>query len=229
MTSPESGPPSARAGSARRRIVLVIAAVAIAILAANLFSGWLLDRIEMDITPRNEPMIHRIILTSAFLYAFLIALPFVPGVEIGIALIVMFGADLAFLVYIFTVVGLTGGFLVGRTIPQAALARAAAAVSLKRTARLIERLEPLSRQQRLELLVANAPTRIVPMLLKYRYLALAISVNIPGNAIIGGGGGIALIAGMTRLFSIPGFLLTIAIAVSPVPILISVLGTDFLR
>lgn len=36
-----------------------------------------------------------------------------------------------------------------------------------------------------------------------RYVALAVLLNIPGNVVIGGGGGIAFAAGMTRLFSFP--------------------------
>jgi hypothetical protein len=47
-----------------------------------------------------------------------------------------------------------------------------------------------------------------------------VLINLPGNMLVGGGGGIALVAGMTRLFSWPAFLLTVAVAVAPVPLLI---------
>lgn len=47
-----------------------------------------------------------------------------------------------------------------------------------------------------------------------------VGLNLPGNALIGGGGGIALMAGMSRLFSFPLFLLSLTVAVSPVPLAI---------
>jgi hypothetical protein len=228
MTVPGKDAPRTWISRPQWRVVIVITAIVAVILAANVLSGWLLDQIEMEVTPKNEPMVHQIIIAAAIIYAFLIALPYVPGIEIGIALMVMFGADLAFLVYVFTVAGLIGGFVIGRVIPQSALRRFASALSLTRVARLIETMEPLERRQRLALLARNAPTKMVPTLLKYRYLALAVGLNIPGNAVIGGGGGIALMAGVTRLFSVPGFIATIAVAVSPVPILIGIFGIGFL-
>jgi len=53
-------------------------------------------------------------------------------------------------------------------------------------------------------------------------------VNLPGNILIGGGGGISLIAGASRLFSLPGFLTTIALAVSPLPLAILFFGKEIL-
>jgi hypothetical protein len=59
------------------------------------------------------------------------------------------------------------------------------------------------------------------VLLRYRYLALALAVNLPGNVILCGGGGIALMAGLSRLFDPLPFLLTILLAVLPVPMFFS--------
>lgn len=95
-----------------------------------------------------------------------------------------------------------------------------------KVSRLVAKLAPLTMEQRLALLLSNAPAKIVPVLIRYRYIAVAVALNIPGNAVIGGGGGISLMAGMSRLFSFPGFLMTLAIAVSPVPILILIYGAD---
>jgi hypothetical protein len=66
-----------------------------------------------------------------------------------------------------------------------------------------------------------------PFLVRHRFIALAIVLNIPGNIIIGGGGGIAMIAGMSGLYSLPRYLLTVAIAVAPIPFVISL--TEFWR
>jgi hypothetical protein len=57
---------------------------------------------------------------------------------------------------------------------------------------------------------------------------LAIVLNLPGNIVIGGGGGIALMAGASRLYSVPGFLVTIVLAVAPVPLAILVFGKEIL-
>ena len=51
-------------------------------------------------------------------------------------------------------------------------------------------------------------------------LAIAILVNLPGNYILGGGGGIAIACGTRRRISWKGFLVTIILAVSPVPLLV---------
>jgi len=47
---------------------------------------------------------------------------------------------------------------------------------------------------------------------------VAAAFNIPGNALIGGGGGIALVAGMSGLFRLPTYILMVAIAISPIPL-----------
>jgi hypothetical protein len=48
---------------------------------------------------------------------------------------------------------------------------------------------------------------------------IAIMLNLPGNALIGGGGGIGLIAGMSRLYPFPKFILLVSLAVTPLPLL----------
>ena len=74
------------------------------------------------------------------------------------------------------------------------------------------------------MLVAQSPKQFIPILLRHRYLAIAIALNTPGNALIGGGGGIALLAGASGLFSFWGFLLVLAVAVLPVPLLVMIVG-----
>ena len=68
----------------------------------------------------------------------------------------------------------------------------------------------------------GAPPRWLALLSAHRYLELAVSLNLPANAVVGGGGGgggIALLCGMSGQFARWAYLLTIAIATSPVPIL----------
>ncbi len=65
-------------------------------------------------------MIHGIILISLIVYTVFIAIPFVPPVEVGWGLMLLPGADLAPLVYLFTIVGMSRLFGICRfvlTIP----------------------------------------------------------------------------------------------------------------
>jgi hypothetical protein len=206
-----------------------IAALVALIWAANQMTHQLAEALDFQIRPSNEDAIHRAITTAALLYAVLLALPFVPGAEIGIALMATLGPPIAFLVYVCTVAGLTTGFLVGRLIPIAGLIRLARAMDLRKIAVLLEKMAPLDQSGRLALLAGNAPNRFVPILLRYRHVGLGILFNTPGNFIIGGGGGISLLAGVSGLFSVLGFLLTVMISVSPVPIAVLFIGSEFLR
>jgi hypothetical protein len=99
---------------------------------------------------------------------------------------------------------------------------------MTRAAAFLKSIEKLDGQQRLQVLIEKAPIRFLPFLLRHRYLSLAVALNLPGNFIVGGGGGIALFAGISRLFSVPAFILTVALAVSPVPLAVFLLGRHVL-
>lgn len=208
-------------------IVKVVFLLAL-LIAANILARDYMEVLHFPIRPGNEDTVHRTIMVSATLYALLLAVPFVPGAEIGVGLLVMLGPPIALLVYLCTVFGLSLSFVLGRLIPLAVLARLAKDFKLDRTSNLLKSIEPLSKKQRLSYLANKAPKRFLPLLLRYRYLALAFALNIPGNYLIGGGGGIALFAGVSRLYSVPGFLVTIVLSVAPVPIAVLLFGTDFL-
>jgi len=51
-----------------------------------------------------------------------------------------------------------------------------------------------------------------------------LAINLPGNMILGGGGGLALMAAMSRMFSIQEYLLMVAVAVLPVPLFLMACG-----
>jgi hypothetical protein len=201
-------------------------ALLVALLVGASYAGrWLLGQFDPHITPASEPMLHRMIMTALALYVLLMMLPFVPGVEIGLALMVMFGAKIVPIVYLATVLALTLAFLFGRLVPQHAIAATLETLRLRRAGTLLRRLEPLGSHQRLEFLLQNTSTRVVPFLLRHRFVALAVALNMPGNALIGGGGGISLVAGFSRLFTLPHYALTVAVAVSPVPLAILLTGS----
>lgn len=213
---------------ARRRwkVLFRIALIVTFLVCVNYLVQWLGAQLQVEVGPRNEHIVHRIIIASILIYTLLIAIPFVPSIEIGLGLILMLGADLAPLVYLFTVFGLSLSFVVGCMIPESGLQKFFDDLSLRKASRLIERLRNLDTDERLALLVSHAPAKFLPTLLRHRYVAVAVALNIPGNTIIGGGGGISLIAGMSRLFRFWQFLLMLAIAVAPVPVIIVLYGTD---
>ena len=210
-----------------RGIVKILVLAALLVLL-NFVARDAFEALDFKIRPGNEDAVHRTIMASAALYALLLAVPFVPGAEIGIALMVMLGPPIAVLVYLCTVAGLSLSFVLGRLIPHRVLARTARDFRLEQTARLLEAIEPLNRNQRLDLLISISSKRLLPWLLRYRYLALAVALNVPGNYLVGGGGGIALVAGASRVYTIPGFLLTVLLAVSPVPLAVLIFGTGIL-
>jgi len=159
-----------------------------------------------------------IVFASAALYAVLMALPFMPAIEVGLTLMSMLGAGGIVLVYLCTVLALSLSFLAGRLLPTHYVAHALGRLRLGRARKLVEDLEPLGAEERLRFLARSAPSRIVPSLLHHRYLVLAVLLNLPGNAVIGNGGGIALIAGMSRLYPFPRYVLSVCVAISPVPL-----------
>jgi hypothetical protein len=160
-------------------------------------------------------------MTATVVYVVLMAMPFMPAAEIGFSMLVIFGARISFLVYVSTVVALTLAYLAGRLLPAELAAKAFGLMGLMKAQQFVARLAPLSAQDRLALLVRDPPAPWAPNLVRHRYLALAVLLNLPGNIVIGGGGGIALLAGMTRLFPFPAYLGTVALAVAPVPLIVS--------
>lgn len=208
-----------------------IALIGVAFLAVYFVGQWVADRVvrqfDLVMHVRSEPVFHRLIMTASGIYIALLAIPFMPGAEIGISMILLFGSKICFLVYVSTVLALIPPYIAGRLIPAKSCARAFEFVGLTQAQHLIEKIAPLSAGQRLAYLLHNAPTRFGPLLIRHRFVALALVLNLPGNVIIGGGGGIAMLAGMTGLYSAPSYLLTIAVAVAPVPLIIALteLGT----
>lgn len=212
----------------RWQTLLKITALLLLIVIANIVAAWVTDALKLEIRPSNEDLVHRMIMVSAILYATLIAIPFVPGVEVGLALIAILGPAIALLVYVATVAGLTMSFLIGRMVSMGWLIALFEELKFQRTAQLLGTIQPLSIDDQIAFLVANASNRLVPFLLRHRYLALAIVLNLPGNFLIGGGGGIALLAGVSRLYAVSGFLATVACAVAPVPLAVLMLGEEIL-
>lgn len=142
-----------------------------------------------------------------FLYTILLAMPFVPGAEIGLALLLVFGAAMAWPVYVATVLALSIAFAAGRLA-----SRSRSPASFGDTPPASDAVTLLLEGLR------NRPW--IHRLMHFRWLALALLINMPGNTVIGGGGGIAMAVGYSRTFTYPAFLACAAVAVAPVPALV---------
>lgn len=146
------------------------------------------------------------------------AIPFVPGAEIGFALLMVFGAEVVVEVYLSMLCALLLAFGAGRLVPSTSASRAVSSfVARWRLFRM------RSRHAARERLTAKA-VRVFQKISKNRHVALCAALNTPGNSILGGGGGLAFMAGASGCFSLLGFGVTASIAVLPVPLLFFVVG-----
>jgi len=202
------------------RIAILVAVVLLATWGAHAIR----DALDLQIRPDNERQVHRAIMFGLVAYVGLLALPFVPGAEIGIAMLAAFGPPIAPLIYAATVASMMLAYTIGRFLPIGALERLLSFLRMRRAAALVARAAPLSGEARLELLLHGQPKRALSLGLRFRYVALAMAVNTPGNSIIGGGGGIMMMAGLSGIFSPVATFLTVALAVSPVPLAVMFLG-----
>ncbi len=200
-----------------------LASIILLIVLANMGISWVIDRLEIQIWPEYMEIVDRAVLIGVILYIGLMATPFVPGIEIGLAFMMVLGPKGILLIYICTLVALTISFGLGRLFPTHLLVSLLRWLQLTRAAALLESFDATLPEKRLEFLAEKAPTQTMPALLKWRYLMLALLLNLPGNALVGGGGGIGMMAGISRLYSFPKYLLLIAVAILPGPILVSLL------
>lgn len=206
------------------RLGLVLVIVVALVVAGSRAGEWAMAQLDFRLLPSTEPLLHRMLMTAIAVYIFLMALPFCPGIEIGLGMIMLFGAPIVPLVYGATVLALLLAFLVGRFVPARLIVHAFDLLRLHRARDLLRRLEPLDEAERLALLQGSSSSPLARGLLKYRYVAVALALNTPGNIVLGDGGGIALAAGFSRLFSLPAFAVTVMLAVAPVPLAILLTG-----
>ncbi|MEP3438560.1 MAG: hypothetical protein ABJN75_17525 [Hoeflea sp.] len=200
------------------RIALLLAFYGCLILAGR----WLGMAIEAhlqvsSITQAGMPYLG---VVAAILVAYIVltAIPFVPGTEIGVALLMVFGAPIAAIVYLSTIAALTLSFTLGRLVPEHRLAAWLARHGFVRASRLVAAFERLGPEGRDRYLTQTAPRWLKPWLVDHRIITLVMLINLPGNTLLGGGGGIALMTGLSKLMSVPQFMLCISLAVAPVPI-----------
>lgn len=207
------------------RLTLRVAVIIVAVYAIFQATEWATAAAES--TGMQSLMIGTL-LVILLLYAALIAIPFIPGIEIGISLLMLKGAAIAPMVYAATVLGLCLAYAMGRFLPYPWIKSTLVDLRLTKMSALIERIAPMQREERLAVLMERVPPWGRPIIGGGRYILLAALVNIPGNAVIGGGGGIAFIAGFSRLYAPLLTFIAIALAVLPVPLTVWIMGADAL-
>lgn len=203
------------------RIGMRLVAILGLILVANQLIGWVM---------MQEGTSGRVVFGIVLLaYALLISIPFVPGIEIGIGVMLMQGPASAPWVWLATIVGLTVAYLVGHLIPLRTLQNLFADLRMRKACAAIAQFSEVPKKDRYQYIRDRLPRWLVPLAGKHRYLAVALLINLPGNALLGGGGGITLLAGLTRIFRPIPTLIVLALATLPVPAAVWILGPSIIE
>lgn len=215
------------------RIALRIA-VAVALVWAGLaLFGWLQGHIADLEDAAQSRMMTSLVIAAIVAYALIIAIPFVPGIEIAIALMIMEGPIMAPFVWIATNLGLIIAFLAGRWVSLDWLHGSFRDLNMMRACAMLHRIKTEPPENRLRNLSDRLPPWLAPWLAplvtRYRYPMVALLLNLPGNVALGGGGGIMLLVGISRLFTPWRIGLTVALATAPVPLAVWFMGADVLR
>jgi hypothetical protein len=211
------------------RTIVRLGLIVLTVFIVHQLISWVMAEAE---AAQNGSLMIGLVLVVLCTYIILISIPFVPGIEIALSLMILRGPEIVLWVYGATILGLFLSFLAGQYLSYAYLHSIFRDLRMKRACVLLDTIEPLSRNERLGLLKNKIPRVLRPFLIEGRYALVGVVLNIPGNALIGGGGGIMLVAGLSRLFSTYWVFILLLIAVAPVPVAILVFGIDpmaFLR
>ena len=175
--------------------------------------------IRATLTALREAMGMGALIAGAVTLAVLLGLPFVPSVEMGLMMMAVFGRDGAVAAWLATIAGLSLAYAAGRYMPvdwvhhwleRHGLLKPGPGTGKSVLARFVDRTSMTNTRRR----------RVAAYLLRHRYLLFAVLINMPGNSVLGGGGGIALLSGFARLYRWPRFLLTVSLASLPIPLLV---------
>lgn len=154
---------------------------------------------------------------AGILYCLCLAIPFMPGVEIGIVMMLLFGRPGVVAAYLATILGLTLAFTVGRSLGLSWIPE-------RWQELLSRRFGPQSELRNSSMSGSRAGRAFLRLwghhVVGKPWLLLAVLLNLPGNWVLGGGGGISLAYGMHRTLSLRQFMATVALATVVVPALV---------
>ncbi len=203
-------------------LITIRALIATAIWVSLIVLGHYLSHLDavairQTITALHDAMGMGALLASAIALAILLGLPFVPSVEMGLMMMVVFGREGAVAAWLATIAGLAMAHAAGRYMPSEWLHHWMERHGLLQDGGEQGGSPMLILMDRLHLSPRRG-LRVGAFLLRHRYLLFAALINMPGNSVLGGGGGIALVCGFTRLYRWPLFILTVALASLPIPL-----------
>ena len=120
-----------------------------------------------------------VLIGGGIFYALLLSLPFVPGVELGVLLMCIFGKGGIVFVYFATIAGLSLAFLIGRLLPQRWVEARLEKLGFSQprdnpVAEIDGMLDNLSRYRNF------CQNRFGSFLSKFRYLTISFLLNAPG-------------------------------------------------
>lgn len=187
------------------------------ILGMNFSGTWIAAQLDLQIWPQHGDVIELVIVSMVVAFVIAMATPFVPGIEIGLALMLLLGPGGIVMVYLCTQLSLALSFLLGTTIRPRYLSSICRWLQFEQASQLLTELDRTPPELRMWRLARRSNSRWVSLLERYRGPALALILNLPGNAVLGGAGGIAMVAGMSHACSFPRFLALMAISTMPVP------------
>jgi len=202
-----------------------LAALGVTLLALGVMSSWIAALHRIEIPPEHALLFDAMVWAALLAYVLAMALPFVPGIEIGLALMMVLGDEGILLVYAATQAALLISFSLGRWVPVRRVGAAFRWLGMEHAARLLLVIESVSPAERAAVIARRVPGRWGEALARHYGVALALLLNLPGNAVIGGAGGIGLIAGMSRAIPLARYLLLVAVATTPVPLFLLLRGT----
>jgi len=86
------------------------------ILGMNFSGTWIAAQLDLQIWPQHGDVIELVIVSMVVAFVIAMATPFVPGIEIGLALMLLLGPGGIVMVYLCTQLSLALSFLLGTTI-----------------------------------------------------------------------------------------------------------------
>lgn len=199
----------------------VIGILAMLAFGGHMFGAYVQDLMHLREAACEALMQDGMIPMVLLVYMLLIAFPFVPGAEIGFALLLIFGAQFAGALYLATIAALTLSFSVGRLAPACSLQNICTRLGFARIAQLLSENHAGVISAPALSVGAYVFPNWVKWLVRHRRCTLAVLINAPGNTLVGGGGGIALAAGVSRMITFREFLISVSLAVAPIPLIVT--------
>ncbi len=158
-----------------------LSAIALFIILANIGVSRLDDTVEIQIRPQHLEILDRAVLVGVILYVAPMATPFLPGIELGLALMILPGPKGILVTTICTLVARTMSFGLGRLIPAHVLVSFLSWLHLTRAAALVRSFDGIPPEERLQYLAERSAKRAVPILMRHRYLFLTLLLKLPGT------------------------------------------------